>query len=66
MMHFVKDMLEYVLVEIYIKIDGSFLRKGSQIFYYQWLNCQKNNQNYCVKDILKEFVLGWYLQLYVN
>lgn len=37
--HFVKDMLEYVLVEINIEIDASFLCKGSQIFNYWCLNC---------------------------
>lgn len=40
-MHFVKDVLECVLVEIVIKIDASFLCKGFEIFNYQWLNCQK-------------------------
>lgn len=44
--HFVKDMLECVLVEIDIKIDTSFLCKWSQIFNYWWLNCLKNHENY--------------------
>lgn len=45
-MHFVKDTLEYVLVEIDIKIDASFLRKGSQIFNYQWLNTKTTMLTY--------------------